>query len=78
MKEMIFNNLARGVALGALAFFGLRGVLPDIAAAGNFSGLLYLASALIVGFAVVPPAYQSYRCASRCESTCDPQFCKAT
>jgi len=76
MKEKIFDRIVQGVVLWALAFFGLRGVLPDIVAAG-YLPLLFLAAASTVGFAVGPYAYQAYRCEQTCETTCDPAFCKA-
>ena len=77
MKENIIDKLVQGVVLWALTFFGLRGVLPDIAETGYIPALFLLAAASIVGYAVGPYAYQSYRCAQSCESTCDPSFCKA-
>lgn len=77
MKENIVDNIARGVVIGALVMFGLRGVLPDIIAAGNLPLLLAAGAAAILGFAIGPYAYQAYRCASRCEPTCSPQFCRA-
>ncbi len=77
MKENIIDNLARGVVLAALAWFGLRGVLPEIAAAGNMPLFLLAIAAVIAGSAVGPAAYQAYRCAQSCEATCDPKFCRA-
>ena len=77
MKETILDNLARGVVVGAIAWFGLRGVLPDISAAGNLPTLLFAGTLAIAGYAIGPSAYHAYRCAKRCESTCDPKFCRA-
>jgi hypothetical protein len=77
MKAKIIDNMVQGAILWALAFFGLRGVLPDIAAAGDLPLLFLGAAASIVGFAVGPYAYEAYRCAQTCESTCDPSFCRA-
>ena len=77
MKENIFDKIVQGVVLWALAFFGLRGVLPEIVEAGTLPVLFLIAAASIVGYAVGPYAYQSYKCAQSCESTCDPSFCKA-
>lgn len=77
MKENIIDNIARGVVLGALMMFGLRSVLPDIIEAGYLPTLLSAGAAVILGFAVGPYAYQAYRCASRCEPACSPQFCRA-
>ena len=75
MKEKIFDKIVQGAVLWALAFFGLRGVLPDIVIAG-YLPLLFLAAASTVGLAVGPYAYQTYRCAQSCESTCDPTLCR--
>ncbi len=77
MKETILDNFMRGVVLGALAWFGLRGFLPDIAAAGYMPAVLSAGVILIGGYAVRPYAYRSYRCAQSCQTTCDPQFCRA-
>ncbi len=77
MKETIIDNFARGVVLAALAWFGLRGVLPEISATGNMPLFLLAIVALIAGYAVGPTAYQAYRCAQSCDATCDPKFCRA-
>ncbi len=60
------------MVLGALAWFGLRGVIPDIAAAGYLPVLLSAAGLGIVGYAI---GSFVYRCTYRCEATCDPKFC---
>lgn len=77
MKENIVDNFMRGVVLVALAWFGLRGFLPDIAAAGYMPALLSAAVIAIAGYSVGPYAYRTYRCAQSCQATCDPQFCRA-
>jgi hypothetical protein len=77
MKESIIDNSVRGVALGALVWLGMRGVVPDIIAAGNLAVLISVGAAAIAGFAIGPYAYDAYRCASRCEPTCNPKFCRA-
>ncbi|MHB8845029.1 MAG: hypothetical protein ACYC7L_09825 [Nitrospirota bacterium] len=77
MKDNIIDNIVRGVVLGALVMFGLRGILPDIIAAGYLPLLFSAGAAVILGFAVGPYAYHVYRCASRCEPTCSPEFCRA-
>jgi hypothetical protein len=77
MKENIIDNLVRGVVLGVLVLFGLRAVLPDIVAAGNLPLFFSAGAAVIIGFAIGPSAYQAYRCANRCEPTCNPKFCRA-
>jgi len=78
MKENIIDNIVRGAVFGALLMFGLRGVLPDISAAGNLPTLFAAGAAVILGVAVGPYAYQSYRCASRCEPTCGQEFCRTS
>jgi hypothetical protein len=77
MKEKIIDNIVRGVVFLALAWIGLRGIVPDAVAAGGLPMLLLAAVASIVGFAVGPYAYQKYRCAKQCEPTCEPSFCRA-
>ena len=76
MKENIIDNIVLGVVFGALAMFGLRGVLPDAIAAGNLPLLFSAGATVIAGFMIGPHAYQTYRCAYRCEPTCDPKFCR--
>jgi len=76
MKENIIDNIVLGVVFGALAMFGLRGVLPDAIAAGNLPLLFSAGATVIAGFMIGPYAYQAYRCADRCEPTCDPKFCR--
>ena len=76
MKEKIIDKTVQGVVFWALTMFGLRGVLPDIVEAGSLPVLFLVAAASILGYAVGPYAYQSYRCAQSCESTCDPSFCR--
>ncbi len=78
MKEKILDNLARGVVFASLAWWGLRGVLGDIREAGYMPDLLIVGALLIAGYAVGPTAYQAYRCAQNCESTCEPSFCRVT
>jgi hypothetical protein len=77
MNESILNNIVRGAVLGVLLLFGLRGVLPNIVAAGDLPLLFLAGAAAILGFAIGPSAYHAYRCASRCEPTCDLQLCRA-
>ena len=74
MKENIIDTIARGMIFGALAWFGLRGVLPDIVAAGNLPALLSAGAVAIAGYAI---GSFVYRCTYRCEATCDPKFCRA-
>ncbi|HEX9020668.1 MAG TPA: hypothetical protein VF903_05360 [Nitrospirota bacterium] len=74
MKKDILDHIARGVALGAIAWFGLRGVLPDISAAGDLAALLAAAVLGIVGYAI---GSFTYRCTYRCDSTCEPRYCRA-
>jgi len=76
MKEKIIDKLVQGVVLWALAFFGLRGVLPEIVTAGSLPVLFLVAVLSTAGYAVGPYAYQAYRCAQQCESTCDPSLCR--
>ncbi len=78
MKEKILDNLARGLVFASLAWWGLRGVLGDIREAGYMPDLLMVGALLIAGYAVGPTAYQAYRCAQSCDSTCEPSFCRAT
>jgi hypothetical protein len=54
MKENIIDNLARGVVFAGFAWWGLRGVLGDIAEAGYLTDLLSVGALLILGFAVGP------------------------
>ena len=77
MKEKIIDKTVQGVVFWALTMFGLRGVLPNIVEAGSLPVLFLVAAVSIVGYAVGPSAYQSYRCAQSCESTCDPTLCRA-
>ncbi len=77
MKDKILDNLGRGVVIAALAWFGLRGVLPEITAAGNMPAFLLAIAVLITGYAVGPSAYMAYRCGQSCDATCDPKFCRA-
>ncbi len=78
MKEQIIERIVRGVVFGALLMFGLRGVLPDISAAGNLPVLFIGGAVTILGSAVGPYVYEMYRCAYRCDATCKPEFCRAT
>ena len=77
MKEKMMDNLARGVVFAGLAWWGLRGVLGDIAKAGYLPDLFLAGALLIAGYAVGPTAFEAYRCAERCGPTCDPSFCRA-
>ncbi|HEY6010665.1 MAG TPA: hypothetical protein VIX18_04265 [Nitrospirota bacterium] len=77
MKENIIDNIVRGVVFGALVWFGIRGVLPDIVAAGELPALFLIGGALIIVLAIGFTAYKAYRCARRCEPTCGAQFCHA-
>ena len=78
MKEKIIDGLARGVVFAGLAWWGLRGVLGDVREAGDLPALLVAGIALIAGYAVGPTTYEAYRCAQKCEPTCEPSFCRAT
>jgi hypothetical protein len=73
MKDKIIYRTVQGVVFWALAMFGLRGVLPE---AGSLPVLFLVAVVSILGFAVGPSAYDAYRCAQQCESTCNPSFCR--
>ena len=70
MKELIFDNIAKGLVLGGLALFGLRGILPDIAASAQFTTWLASGAAVVLGFAIGQYAY-------KCRPVCDPEVCRA-
>lgn len=74
MRKDILDNIVRGVIFAAMAWFGLRGVLPDIVEAGNLPVLLGAAAVGIAGYAI---GSFTYRCTYRCESTCEPKYCRA-
>jgi hypothetical protein len=71
MREAIFDNIAKGSILAGLALFGLRGLLPDIAASQQLAAWLASGAAVIVGFAIGQLAY-------KCRPVCDPQVCRIT
>ncbi len=74
MKETIFDHIARGLVLGGLMLFGLRGVLPDLAETGDLPAMLVTSVLLIAAGAA---GSYAYRCAYRCETTCALATCRA-
>lgn len=77
MKENIIDKIVQGVVFGAVAWFGLRGVIPDIIAFGYLPVLFSVGAAVIAGYAFGPYVYHVYRCAYRCDPTCEPKLCRA-
>lgn len=77
MKNTLTDYIVRGMLLAALVWFGIRGVLPDIIAGGELLALILLGAAFIAVFAFAPYVYEAYRCANRCETTCNPRLCRA-
>lgn len=73
----MIDYIVRGMLLAALVWFGIRGVLPDIIAGSDLLALFLLGAAFIAVFALAPLAYDAYRCANRCEPTCNSRFCRA-
>jgi len=67
MKEIV-DDVVTGLAFGVLAIFGLRGVLPNIAATGQLTDLIAVGVTASIGYAIG-------RYASRREPSCDPKLC---
>ena len=66
--KVILDDIVKGLVLGVLLLFGLRGVLPNIVANGQLPDLIAFGITSSLGYAIG-------RYASHCEPTCDPKLC---